>query len=124
LRHIARSSPSSPPAHRPHTTPGAPAGPTARGVEGLATGSGFDLPQQILSAHLTDFRLVDDSAIRAAQWLMMRDAQTLTEGAAAAPLAAYLAEPDRFTGRTVALICTGANASAAEIRDTVPAEAS
>lgn len=93
-------------------------------VEGLATGTGFELPQHLLRAHLTDFRLVDDTAIHAAQWIMMRDAQTLTEGAAAAPLAAYLAEPERFAGRTVALICTGANASPAEIRDTVPAQAS
>lgn len=90
-------------------------------VEGLATGSGFALPQRILRDHLTDFVLVDDTEIRAAQWRMMRDAQTLTEGAAAAPLAAYLADPDRFAGRTVVLVCTGANAGAAEIRETVPA---
>jgi threonine dehydratase len=88
-------------------------------VEGLATGSGFELPQHILRAHLTDFLLVHDTAIHAAQWVMMRDAQTLTEGAAAAPLAAYLAAPERFSGRTVALICTGANASETEIRTAV-----
>lgn len=88
-------------------------------AEGLATGSGFELPQHILRGHLTDFVLVDDAAIRHAQWVMMRDAQTLAEGAGAAALAAYLAEPDRFRARKVALVCTGANASEAEIRDTV-----
>jgi threonine dehydratase len=88
-------------------------------AEGLATGSGFELPQHILRGHLTDFVLVDDAAIRHAQWVMMRDAQTLAEGAGAAALAAYLAEPDRFRDRKVAFVCTGANASEAEIRDTV-----
>jgi threonine dehydratase len=97
--------------------------PNRTAVEGLATGSGFELPQHVLRTHLADFRLVDDAAIRAAQWRLMRDAQTLAEGAGAAPLAAYLAEPDRFAGRTVALVCTGANASATEIRDTVLAGA-
>ncbi|MFC0434266.1 threonine/serine dehydratase [Kutzneria buriramensis] len=88
-------------------------------AEGLATGSGFELPQHILRRHLTDFVLVDDAAIRHAQWVMLRDAQTLAESAGAAPLAAYLAEPDRFRDKKVALVCTGANASEAEIRDTV-----
>ena len=92
-------------------------------VDGLATGSGFELPQRLLRAHLADFVLVDDAAIRHAQWIMMREAQTLAEGAAAAPLAAYLAEPDRFRGRTVALMCTGANASETEILDIVPTKA-
>jgi threonine dehydratase len=116
---IAVQATGSPAAHDSWRAGGIVERPNRTVVEGLATGSGFDLPQRILRAHLADFLLVDDAAIRAAQWIMMRDAQTLAEGAGAAPLAAYLAEPDRFAGRTVAVVCTGANASEAEIRGTV-----
>src|SRR5581483_6074423 len=35
-------------------------------AEGLATGVGFELPQQILARHLDDFVLVGDRSIRAA----------------------------------------------------------
>ena len=35
-------------------------------AEGLATGAGFDLPQRILRAHLSDFVLVSDDEIKQA----------------------------------------------------------
>ncbi|MBB5787578.1 threonine ammonia-lyase [Jiangella mangrovi] len=85
-------------------------------VEGLATGSGFALPQRMLRSRLTDFVLVDDDQIAAAQWRLLRDAHTLAEGAGAAALAAVLADPDRFAGRRVAVVCTGGNASETELR--------
>ncbi|MDY7086262.1 MAG: pyridoxal-phosphate dependent enzyme [Actinomycetota bacterium] len=84
-------------------------------VEGLATGRGYDLPQQILRKHLTDFVLVSDARIAEAQRLLAASAHTLAEGAGAAALAALLEFPDRFTGREVAVICTGGNASPAEL---------
>jgi threonine dehydratase len=90
--------------------------PNRTAVEGLATGSGFALPQRILRDRLADFVLVGDDAIAAAQWQLMRDAHTLAEGAGAAALAAVLADPDRFAGRRVAVACTGGNASEAELR--------
>lgn len=79
-------------------------------VEGLATGTGFELTQQVMRKHLTDFLLVEDAAITEAQHLMIRDAHTLAEGAGAAALAAVLANRERFAGRTVAVVCTGGNA--------------
>ncbi len=85
-------------------------------VEGVATGCGFELTQRMLRAGLADFLLVDDDAIAAAQWLLLRDAHTLAEGAGAAALAAVLAEPERFAGRRVAVVCSGGNASEREIR--------
>lgn len=88
-------------------------------VDGLATGSGFVLTQRIMAAHLTDFLLVDDAAISAAQWIMMRDAHTLAEGAGAAALAGLLACGQRFAGRKVAVVCTGGNASEQEIRSSM-----
>ncbi|UYM07389.1 threonine ammonia-lyase [Solicola gregarius] len=84
-------------------------------AEGLATGSGFELPQHIFRERLAEFVLVDDDQIRDAQRIMLHEAHTLAEGAGAAALAAVLAYPDSFRDQRVALVCTGANASAAEI---------
>jgi threonine dehydratase len=85
-------------------------------AEGLATGSGFELPQRILRDRLTDFVLVDDKDIRAAQRVLIRDAHTVVEAAGAAALAGLLANRDRFAGRRVAVMCSGGNASEAELR--------
>ncbi|TDC04256.1 pyridoxal-phosphate dependent enzyme, partial [Streptomyces sp. 8K308] len=84
-------------------------------VEGLATGAGFDLTQRIMRDHLADFLLVEDDAIAAAQWRLMRDAHTLAEGAGATALAGLLAHPTHFATRRVAIVCTGANASESEL---------
>jgi threonine dehydratase len=84
-------------------------------AEGLATGRGFDLPQRMLRTGLADFHLVSDEQIRAAQRLLASHAHTLAEGAGAAALAAVLARPEKFAGRRVAVVCTGGNASPAEI---------
>lgn len=84
-------------------------------VEGLATGRSFAVPQQILRGALTDFLLVTDEEIGQAQRVLAEKAHTLAEGAGAAGLAALLTHPDRFTGQEVAIVCTGANASPAEL---------
>jgi threonine dehydratase len=84
-------------------------------AEGLATGVGFALPQELMRRHLADFVMVSDDALRAAQALLLSHAHTLAELAGAAPLAAVLADPDRFAGLRVGLMCTGGNASAAEL---------
>lgn len=85
-------------------------------VEGVATGTAFDLPQRILRTQLSDFLLVSDDAMAHAQAVLAHDAHTLAEGAGAAGLAAVLEHPDRFSGRRVGLVCTGANASERELR--------
>lgn len=85
-------------------------------VEGLATGRGFELTQHVLRERLADFLLVDDDDIAAAQWVLMRDAHTLAEGAGAAALACVLASRERFAGRRVGVVVTGANAGEAELR--------
>ncbi|WP_267245632.1 threonine ammonia-lyase [Streptomyces sp. PR69] len=89
--------------------------PDKTAVEGLATGRGFVLPQRLLRARLAEFRLVSDEQIVAAQRLLASHAHTLAEGAGAAALAAVLADPEGFAGQRVAVVCTGGNASAAEI---------
>ncbi|NGN65121.1 pyridoxal-phosphate dependent enzyme [Streptomyces sp. A7024] len=83
--------------------------PNRTAVEGLATGSGFALPQLVLKQRLKDFLLLDDAVIEQARQILARDAHTLAEGAGAAALAALHTYPDRFAGRRVAVMCTGGN---------------
>ena len=85
-------------------------------VDGLATGRGFALPQRIMRGGLKDFLLVTDEQIAGAQRLLATHAHTLAEGAGAAALAAVVARPDLFRGHRVAVVCTGGNASEAELR--------
>jgi threonine dehydratase len=84
-------------------------------VDGLATGRGYALPQRLMRAGLANFVLVGDDDITAAQRLLAGAAHTLAEGAGAAALAAVLTRPDLFAGRRIAVVCTGGNASPAEI---------
>jgi threonine dehydratase len=84
-------------------------------VEGLSTGRSYDLPQQIMRGAVTDFLLVPDDRITEAQRLLATAAHTLAEGAGAAGVAALLEFPDRFAGRSVAVVCSGGNASPREL---------
>ncbi|ROS74471.1 threonine/serine dehydratase [Cellulomonas sp. PhB143] len=95
--------------------------PNTSRAEGLATGTGFPLTQQVMRAHLADFVTVTDDQIRDAQWTLLTAARTVAEGAGAAALAAVLADPGRFAGRRVGMAVTGGNASAAELREVVAA---
>lgn len=90
--------------------------PNRTAAEGLAIGAGFELTQRALRQHLADFVLADDEEIRRAQWLLIRDARTLSEAAGAAPLAALLALRNGVDGRRVAVVCSGGNAAEAELR--------
>lgn len=89
--------------------------PNHTAIDGLATGRGFELPQHLMRTGLADFHLVSDAQILAAQQLLAQDAHTLSEGAGAAALAAVLARPDAFDSQRIAVVCTGGNASEAEI---------
>jgi threonine dehydratase len=80
-------------------------------AEGLATRTAFELPQRILRQWLDDFVLVSDDEIRAAQALMIETTRNLVEAAGAAPLAAALSLSDELSGKRVALILSGGNAS-------------
>lgn len=85
-------------------------------AEGLSTGSGFELPQRILREGLAEFILVSDEDIREAQRVLLRQAHTVVEAAGAAALAGLLANKTRFAGQRVAVMCSGGNASEAELR--------
>ena len=95
---------------------GAPvAAPNSTLAEGLATGTAFDLPQQIMRESLTDFVLVSEDALLAATRTMIEKTKNLVEPAGAAALAAVLTDPDRFAGRSVAIVCSGGNISPAQL---------
>lgn len=83
---------------------------------GLATGEPFMLPQRILWEHLDDFVLVSDDELRRAVRLLLEKAKTLAEPAGASPLAAALRLRAALRGRKVALILSGGNTSADELR--------
>ena len=89
--------------------------PNRTGVAGLATGRGYALPQQIMRERLADFLLVTDDQITEARRLLATTAHTLAEGAGAAALAGVLSRPDLFSGRRIAIVCTGGNADPAEL---------
>ncbi len=88
---------------------------TATIAEGLATRTAFDLPQGILWRLLDDFVLVSDDALLAATRVMIEKTRNLVEPSGAAALAAVLADPARFAGRKVAVICSGGNISPAQL---------
>lgn len=85
-------------------------------AEGLATGTGFELPQAILWEKLDDFVLVSDDTIRQAMVWMIEHAHTLAEGAGAAPLAAIYARRESLRGHKVGFICSGGNSSLEHLR--------
>jgi threonine dehydratase len=80
-------------------------------AEGLATRTAFELTQRILWERLDDFVLVSEAALADANRLMIEKTRNLVEPAGAAALAAVLAAPGRFTGRQVAIVCSGGNIS-------------
>jgi threonine dehydratase len=85
-------------------------------AEGLATASGFDLPQSILWRELDEFLLVSDAEIMQAMVWMIERAHTLAEGAGAAPLAAAYRMREELSGKRVGLVCSGGNTSLEQLR--------
>jgi threonine dehydratase len=84
-------------------------------AEGLATRTAFELPQRILRELLDDFVLVSEDGLAAATRTMIEKTRNLVEPAGAAALAAVLAAPERFIGRTIVLVCSGGNISPAQL---------
>jgi threonine dehydratase len=80
-------------------------------AEGLATGSAFALPQEILRARLKEFVLVGEDEIRRAMVWMIDRAHTLAEAAGAAPLAAAYQMREELAGKKIGIICSGGNTS-------------
>ena len=92
---------------RPVAEPPEPWGPTI--AEGIAVGAPGVLTSEIVSALASDVVSVPERTIEEAVVWYLEIEKIVSEGAGAAPLAALLADPDRFAGRTVGLILSGAN---------------
>lgn len=80
-------------------------------AEGLATGDGFELPQEILWKHLNDFLLVSDREIAQAMVWLIERAHTLAESAGAASLAAAYRLRPEIRQKKIAIVCSGGNTS-------------
>jgi len=91
-------------------------------AEGLATRTAFELPQRILRDLMDDFVLVSEDALKTATRLMIEKTRNLVEPAGAAALAAVLADPQRFAGRKVAIVCSGGNISPGQLAGLWPHE--
>ncbi len=85
-------------------------------AEGLQTRVAFELPQRILTELLSDFVVVSEDQLRAATLSLIEMTRTLVEPAGAASLAAALQVREQISDRRVALICSGANISLAQLR--------
>jgi threonine dehydratase len=86
-------------------------------AEGMATGIGFEMTQNILWEELNDFVLVSEQAIKQSIVWMLQYAHSLAEGAGATPLAAAYNLRDQLRGKKVALVCSGGNLSLDKLRD-------
>ena len=70
---------------------------------------------------LKEFLLVSDEEIGRAMIWMIERAHTLAEGAAASSLAAAYRLRHEFAGQKIGLICSGGNASLAQLKQVLDA---
>ncbi len=100
-------------AHYPSAYGAFKGAPVACGGQTLAEGIAVKRPGRltlpIIKQHFADIMLVDEALIERAVFAFMALQKTVAEGAGAAPLAAMLADPQRFCGRRVGLIMSGGN---------------
>jgi threonine dehydratase len=85
-------------------------------AEGIATRTGYELPQQIMKDLLDDFLLVSDEDIQRAIGTLIDKAHTLAEGAGATALAGAMKYPEKVKGKKVAITVSGANITADQLR--------
>ena len=86
-------------------------------AEGLATESGYQVPQEILWDLLDDFLLVSDDEIGHAIGVLLEKAHTLAEDAGAAALAGAIKMKDELQGKRVAVVVSGANVTLDRLKD-------
>ena len=79
------------------------------GAEGLATGVGFGLTQEVMGELLDDFILVSEDELARAVVTHLQSTHNLTEHAGAASLAAAVKLGDRLQGKKVVLVASGGN---------------
>ncbi|MDP6953263.1 MAG: threonine dehydratase [Alphaproteobacteria bacterium] len=85
-------------------------------ADGLATRVPDEQAVAIVNRHAARIVTLEDEEILAAQKLMLRATHNLAEPAGAAPLAAAVKERDAMGGKSVAVILSGGNADAANLK--------
>ena len=90
-------------------------------AEGLATESGYQVPQEILWDLLDDFLLVSDDEIGHAIGVLLEKAHTLAEDAGAAALAGAIKMKDDLQGKKVAVVVSGANVTLDRLKEVLAA---
>ena len=78
-------------------------------AEGIAVKAVGDLPFQVVKDMIEDIVLVDESMLERAVALYATAERTVAEGAGAAALAALIADPARFRGKSCGLVLSGGN---------------
>ena len=81
-------------------------------AEGIAVKEAGQLTRAIVKDLVDDIILIEERPLERALSLLMNEQKVLVEGAGAMGLAAVLADPDRFKGRTIGLILCGGNIDA------------
>ena len=93
--------------------------PTDTFAEGVATKSGYELPQRIMADLLDDFLLVTDDDIRRAIGILVEKAHTLAEPAGATALAGAVKHAALLKGKKVSITISGANITAARLAESL-----
>ncbi|HEX7005822.1 MAG TPA: threonine ammonia-lyase [Alphaproteobacteria bacterium] len=78
-------------------------------AEGIAVKTPGELTKAIVAEKVDDILLVGEAAIEHAVQLLIEIEKTVAEGAGAAPLAAVMANRERFAGKRVGLVVSGGN---------------
>lgn len=78
-------------------------------AEGIAVKQPGEFTAQVIAERVDDILLVDEPALEKAVALLLQIEKTVVEGAGAAGLAAVLANPERFAGKTIGLVLCGGN---------------
>lgn len=78
-------------------------------AEGIAVKEPGGITARMVEALVDDIVLVSERSLEKAVSLLLQIEKTVVEGAGAAGLAALLAHPDRFAGRTVGVVLCGGN---------------
>ena len=78
-------------------------------AEGIAVKEPGRVTAGIIAALIDDIVLVSERSLEEAVSLLLQIEKTVVEGAGAAGLAALMADPERFAGRTVGIVLCGGN---------------
>ncbi len=81
-------------------------------AEGIAVKEAGALTRDIVKDFVDDIVLVEERTLERALSMLMMEQKLLVEGAGAAGLAAILADPQRFAGKTIGLVLCGGNIDA------------